>query len=151
MSQSILIHYSVSCLSQNFFTEYGFFWFLWTDFVPRGLACLTLIYLMFYKPIKLNVLFSRDKNAAGSESGAREESNTGVANTTARYRDDADMEEEEAYDTDNPMHPRVTSLNGRRGSLEMKHSSMRAPSLMTDFFRESEDFDLELEMAMESR
>ena len=141
---------------QNFFIKYGNFWFLWTDFIPRGLACLTLIYLMFYKPIKLNIpLLSRDrdKHARGSDTSSVRDDTTTSSSTTggARYRHDDDIEEDRS-DTENPI--RITSGNfggmGKRSSLEMK-SNFPVPPLMTEFFRESEDFDMELEMAMDSR
>lgn len=162
---------SYSCLScicsrKNFFIENGNFWFLWTDFFPRGVACLTLIYLMFYKPIKLNLIISsmsgfasRDKSRSssisGTGSGGGGSGGVGVSQSMsssnsggARYRDDADIEEERG-DIENPLRPPSGHFNGKRSSMEMRNTTV--PPLMTEFFRESEDFDKELEMAMDSR
>ena len=66
----------------------------------------------------------------------------------ARYREDGDIEEERG-DTENPIRHRSGTFAGKRSSIELLSGSM-APPLMTEFFRESEDFDMELERAMES-
>jgi len=133
------------------FTVYSTAWFIWTDFIPRGLACLTLVFLMFYKPIKLQIptFSTRDKTASGEDTGQEGGSNSSRPN----YRDYVE-EEGDQYEidnsTDNPIRALSTNYGRRRSSIEMKASSITTPALMTDFFRPSEDFDLELNKAMDS-
>lgn len=123
---------------------------MWTDFIPRGLACLALVYLMFYKPIKLSVLFStRDK---GRRSGNSDESTVqnNASMNSSRYREDVE-EDCDPEETDNPLRMNSVNYGKRRSSVDMKNSSVSSQQvLMTDFFRKSEDFDVELTKAMHS-
>lgn len=138
-------------LDQDTFTQYSTAWFIWTDFIPRGLACLTLVFLMFYKPIKLQIptFSARDKSGDLTSEGSAQQGES--SNSRPNYRDHVEEEGDQfTYDSENPMQ-RTASVNyGKRSSIEMKTSSVTGPTLMTDFFRPSEDFDLELNKAMDS-
>lgn len=102
---------------------------------------------MFYKPIRLTAPFSSRHSASPTVRDSDACSNT---TTSPQYRDDVEEEggDEWGGDTENPL--RVRPKSTKRNSVEMTASgSLPGQSLMTDFFGDSENFDMELERAME--
>ena len=122
---------------------------------------------MFYKPIKMSRFSRERRSTATSDALDSVEKGGEVANRDSvvsvdggRYRRDTEVEEEILSYSENPLRPHSgrfseNPLRPNSGRFSVKGPGMELKNnpttLMTDFFRESEDFDKELRKAMESK